>query len=182
MNNLTNEIAGRKRQYENYKFETNEPILDIGGGDGSFLKSQDIKKALIVDYKKYDNGFDFLKYNIVNGLPLFTKKFKTIFLMEVLEHLKNPLYILAKCYDILDDNGFLYLAVPYDTNIHIPNHHHICNWTLKNLLEQVDKLGFNAEVIQTRRRFKGIGFWLPHCWIVLKLEKRLINYNNSDVK
>ncbi|MBU2634605.1 MAG: methyltransferase domain-containing protein [Nanoarchaeota archaeon] len=169
-----------KGGYEGYKFEVKYPILDIGGGDGCFLRTQGIKKALIVDFNPHENEYEYIKADITKGIPV-KSKFGTIFLMEVLEHVKNPLYVLAKAYDLLKGDGYLYIAVPYDNHAGNPNHHHVCKWKLKELLDQVDKLGFNSKVMQTRRRFKNLAFFLPHCWIVLKLTKRLKNYNMPEV-
>ena len=173
-----NKFKKLKERYEGYKFPIEEPILDIGGGDGVFLRTQGINKATILDFKKYNNEFEYINADLTKEIPT-TKKFRTIFLMEFLEHIKNPLYVLAKAHDLLTDNGVIYLSVPY-TEIS-DEIHHVSRWKLKNLLEQVDKLGFESKVIQKRRRFKGLGFWLPHCWIVLKLKKRKINYNSVDV-
>ncbi|MBU2634594.1 MAG: class I SAM-dependent methyltransferase [Nanoarchaeota archaeon] len=167
-------------KYKKYKFEVKEPILDIGGGSGNFLRSQCIKKALIVDFNPHKNEYEYIKADITKGIPV-KGKFGTIFLMEVLEHVKNPLYVLAKVYDLIKDEGYVYIAVPYDNNIKKPNHHHVCKWKLKELQDQIDKVGFNSEVLQTRRRFKNLAFFLPHCWIVLKLTKRLKNYNMPEV-
>lgn len=100
--------------------------------------------------------------------------------MEVLEHLKNPLYLLSQVYDILDDDGVCYIAVPY-TEIGW-RHHHVCRWKLGEIKSQLSKLGFVSCVIQRRRRFKGLGFFLPHCWLVLAIKKRMINSNQKNVE
>ncbi len=101
------------------------------------------------------------------------KKYNTIIMTEVLEHIKNPLYLLSQCYDLLRDDGMLYVSIPY-TEIG-ENHHHVCRWTKREILDDLSKVGFIPEVIQERRRFKGLGFFLPRCWLVLKAKKRMNN-------
>ncbi len=175
-------LEGYKQRYENFKFYAREPILDIGGGDGSFLESQGIKEATIIDLnvpKEPKFNHKYIKVDITKKLPI-KKGYKTIFLTEVLEHIKNPLYLMAQVYDLLEDDGICYISVPY-TEIW-PTHHHVCRWKLKEITNQVNKLGFEYKVIQTRRRWKGIGFFYPHCWIVLALRKRRDNFGGDGIK
>lgn len=171
-------INNFKKRYEYCKFKVEYPVLDIGGGDGLFLESQGIEKALIIDGTKDKNPkYKYITRDITKKLPKLKGKFKTIFLTEVLEHIKNPLYLLAQVYDLLDDSGVCYIAIPH-TEIG-PEHHHVCRWKLNEIVSQTEKLGFLSKVIQKRRRFLGFGFWLPHCWLVLSLRKRV---NNSNLR
>lgn len=177
----TENINELKKRYEYKKFKIIEPVLDIGGGSGDFLLSQNVKDALIVDgYIPDKKIYNYLRADISKKLPELKKKFNTIFLTEVLEHLKNPLYLLAQVYDLLEDDGICYISIPY-TEIG-PNHHHVCRWTKKEIINQTKKLGFMPNVIQNRRRFSGLAFWLPHCWLVLSLRKIKINTNNKNIK
>ncbi|MFH1521522.1 MAG: methyltransferase domain-containing protein [archaeon] len=170
-----------RKRYENYIFEVKYPILDIGGGDGSFLESQKIEQATIIEGGKYKYGkYKYIHADITKKLPKLNQKFKTIFIMEVLEHLKNPLHLLSQVYDILDDDGVCYIAIPY-TEIS-PKHHHVCRWKLKEIGNQLSKLGFVSRIIQKRRRFKGLGFFLPHCWLVLAIKKRRVNSNQKNIE
>lgn len=176
-------IKDLQKRYENYKFKVKEPILDIGGSDGSFLKSQGIKKATIIEGGDYlgEGDINYIKADITKKLPNMKKKFNTIFIMEVLEHLKNPLYLLSQTYDLLNDDGICYIAIPH-TEIG-PNHHHVCRWKAREIIDQTKKLGFIPKIIQKRRRYSGLGFWVPHCWLVLALKKRKTNSNlrNKDI-
>ncbi len=162
-----------------YYFKIQKPILDIGGYDGSFLECAGVEEATIIDMTDDTNDrFDYIKADVSKKLPEIKTKFKTIFLMEILEHLENPLYIMAQVYDLLDKNGNCYIAVPY-TKLYTRQHScgswdlgHVSRWKLKELIDQMEKIGFGVEVIHKRRRFKGTAFFLPHCWIVLKLYKK----------
>ena len=167
------------QRYEKYKFKINYPVLDIGGHNGTFLECLNVSEATIIDLADKKNPkYDYIKANLSKKLPMIKKKFKTIFVTEVLEHLTNPLYLMAQVYDLLDDNGNCYISVPY-TKLGTMEHSggewdlgHVSRWKLKELVNQMEKLGFSGRVIQKRRRFKGLGFWLPHCWIVLELRKK----------
>jgi 2-polyprenyl-3-methyl-5-hydroxy-6-metoxy-1,4-benzoquinol methylase len=179
-------------RYEGLKFNIKSPVLDVGGGDGVFLRTQGVREATILDLEFHQNEFNYISQDITKPLDI-TGKFKTIFLMECLEHIKNPLYLLAQCFDKLEDNGNLYISIPY-TGINskkIPKYlnffykvhsEHVNRWTLKEIIEDLDKLGFYKKIIQKRRRFKGLAFFLPHCWIVIHCRKRGNNrgFNHND--
>ena len=175
---------GVLRLIEDYKrvfFRKEYPILDIGGGDGVFLKSQGISNATIIDAtSKKDMQYNYIYADLTKKLPKITKKFKTIFIMETLEHLPNPLYLLAQVYDILDKEGRVYISIPY-TPIG-KNLEHQCRWKLKEILSQTSKLGFVPKVLEARRRFKNTAFFLPHCWIVLELRKKNISPSIANIK
>jgi len=178
---LERRVQELKKRYEYKKFKVKEPILDIGGGDGAFLLSQEIRKATIIDLTRNKNPlFNYIEADLTKKLPSLKRKFKTIFIMEVLEHLENPLYLLAQVYDLLAEDGVCYISIPY-TEIG-PNHHHVCRWTKKEILNQTSKLGFIPKIVQSRRRFRGLGFWLPPCWLVLELKKRRIKVNEANIK
>jgi len=166
--------------YEQTPFIVNEPILEIGGGAGTFLKWLNVKSATIWDLAGDKNlvskNYSFHKVDISKQLeqPYKLKKWKTIFIMETLEHLYNPLYLMAQVYDILDDSGICYISVPY-TALNISkkndlNIHH-ARWRADELQNQLEKIGFKVEFIRKRRRFKDLAFWLPHCFLVAKLTK-----------
>jgi len=166
------------QRYEGYKFPINYPVLDIGGFDGSFLECVGATNGTIIDMTgKQNKNYNYITADFSKKLPEINTQFKTIFITEVLEHLRNPLYLMGQVYDLLDDNGSCFISVPY-TELNTCKHSagkwdlgHVSRWTLKEITQQMQKIGFKGEVIQTRRRFKNTAFWLPHCWIVLKLTK-----------
>lgn len=173
-----------RRIYRNLRFNVQEPVLEIGGGAGTFLNYIGCKNATILDVAGKESlmgNYQFIFTNITEKLPNFKNKFKTIFIMEVLEHIKNPLYLLGQIYDLLDEDGICYISVPYtklDYNrIKQKNKFncHVCRWKKGELIDQVLKLGFIPRVIQERRRFKNTAFYLPYCWLVLELKKRKLH-------
>ena len=129
---------------------------------------------------KKNPKYDYLKADISKKLPIINDKFRTIFITEVLEHLRNPLYLMAQVYDLLEDEGICYISVPYtklETGEHSDGRNwdlgHVSRWKLRELTDQMEKTGFETKILQTRRRFKKTAIWLPHCWIVLALRKRM---------
>jgi len=139
-----------------------------------------VENADIIDLTNEQNKkYNYLKLDITKKFqPLLKKKYKTIFMMEVLEHIRNPLYLLSQVYDLLDDEGLCYIAIPYTklAGTGRGSHpSHVNNWTLKEIKDQLDKLGFHIKVLKKRRRFLNTVFFLPHCWIVLVLKKRKNN-------
>ncbi|KKM00323.1 hypothetical protein LCGC14_1805650, partial [marine sediment metagenome] len=172
MANMNKEIYAQR--YEGYKFELKYPILDIGGEDGSFLECVGATSGTVIDMvddvnKKYNH----IVADISKKLPIIKGEFKTIFVTEVLEHLKNPLYVMAQVFDILEDNGKCFISIPYTDfskrfSLGEWDNGHVSRWKIKEIEDQMKKIGFKIKVIQTRRRFKGLAFWLPHCWIVLE--------------
>lgn len=176
------------KNYSNIKdkFILKYPILEIGGGPGTFLNYLNIKNADIMDLsgKEFlvNKNYVFKKTDITKKLPN-NKRYKTIFLMETLEHIKNPLYLMAQIYDILDNKGNCFISIPY-TSINYerkvkknesPYGVHVCRWKDYEIKNQLEKIGFNVEFLEKRRRFKNLAFFLPHCWLVLKLTKRMNN-------
>jgi SAM-dependent methyltransferase len=168
-------------EYRRVEFKVRDPILDIGGGGGSFLKSQKIIDATIIDAtKNKGTDYKYINADLTKKLPKLNRKFNTIFIMEVLEHLRNPLYLLAQVCDLLESDGKCYISIPY-TPIG-ENMQHVCRWKLKEITNQSKKLGFNIKVLEKRRRFKGLAFFLPHCWLVLELTKQKISSNKTNIK
>ena len=171
-----------ERRYSDIDFKINPPVLDVGGGDGLFLEFMKIKDADILGFTDVKNkNYNYIHVDLSKKLPTL-KKYKTIFLLQILEHLNNPLYLLAQIHDILDENGNCYISIPYTELLNKKKREekwsagewdvgHVSRWTLKEIINQTKKLGFNPQILTTRRRFKGLAFWLPHCWIVLKITK-----------
>jgi 2-polyprenyl-3-methyl-5-hydroxy-6-metoxy-1,4-benzoquinol methylase len=165
------------------KIIVKKPVLEIGGGAGTFLKYMNIEDATIMDIsgdKSLMGNHHFLKTNITKNIPK-NKKYSTILIMETLEHIKNPLYLMSQVYDILENNGTCYISIPY-TSLNYerkvkknenPFNCHVCRWKDYEIKDQLEKVGFDVSFIEKRRRLKNKAFFLPHCWLVLKLKKRL---------
>lgn len=106
----------------------NRNLLDVGCGSGAFLmhcsNSPDINFDLhAIDFCK--DTFEHItklvgKENYyfqqrLEDIDFGTKKFGLITMWGVLEHVADPIRVMKKCHDILDDSGFVILLIP---NLH----------------------------------------------------------------
>jgi SAM-dependent methyltransferase len=105
-------------------FSTDEPIkvLDIGAGTGAGLlecKAKYPRASLfaIEPSEERQSGFDKIGITTVSrdvdsDWDSIEAKFDVIILRHVLEHLLYPRRSLQKIHEVLDDAGYLYVAVP----------------------------------------------------------------------
>lgn len=93
----------------------NKRILDFGSGNGGFLRfAKDISKKVlgielekaVISYYKEEN------IPLENNLNNINEKFDVITSFHVIEHIKEPLEILEKLSNLLEDNGKLIIEVP----------------------------------------------------------------------
>lgn len=98
---------------------------------------------------------DFESYDFKN------LKFNLIWMSHVFEHFKNPIGVLKKCYDLLAEDGVIYIATPDTDFIHTRSNagfphwkgdEHYIMWNKESLVREVEKLGF--EVILARRNYE----------------------------
>jgi len=108
-------------------------ILDIGTGIGQFLwvakdcftkcyGTEVSDSAVDIAREKYK--LDVIKGNI-EEIDFKGIVFDNITLFHVLEHVPNPLTVINKCYELLDDDGVLFIAVPNEL------------FTLKNIVKKI---------------------------------------------
>ena len=95
-------------------------VLEVGCGHGSFvaLMQQAGYKATgvelspwVVDYAKKTFNID-VRIGPVESLGLSHGSFDVIVLMDVLEHLSDPVATISHCINLLKDNGFLLIQTP----------------------------------------------------------------------
>ncbi len=126
----TLEILEEAKNYNNWIIENFtqflvSPILEIGAGTGNISKYFDNKKDLyltdndkgLVSYlqKKYKNSSNITvrELDILDNQPeRFTRYFKTIIGINVLEHIKDDEKALKNIYNLLVKDGRLLLLVP----------------------------------------------------------------------
>jgi SAM-dependent methyltransferase len=98
-------------------------LLDVGCGDGSFLKKLDER----LDTRGDLHGVDFSKYcleaaaalpytfrqcNLEEQIPYEGGGFDVVYSGEVIEHVYNPDHMLEECRRLLKPNGILVLSTP----------------------------------------------------------------------
>lgn len=98
-------------------------VLDIGCGDGDYsfrLKNLGFEViALDLDEKrfKYKNKIEFYKCDITKGLPLPDIFFDYVIFLEVIEHLRNPYFVVGEISRILKEKGKLIISTPNILNL-----------------------------------------------------------------
>ncbi len=101
------------------KLEINSDFLDLGSTQSETNVSNYVKNK---DLRTYANLNTNLKGQNNINLEIYPndikKKFKTIFLMNVLEHIKNTNNCFNNINDILDSDGIVYGSTPFLFHIH----------------------------------------------------------------
>lgn len=134
----------------------NDRILDIGCGPGLFcleasregLRAEGIEPSRMLA----EIGWKKLKANVHHTLledyePGY--KFSGITVWDVLEHIPNPVEVLTKSHELMEDKGYLFVQVPnyggisnrFKTFLNrsgIKNNHHACSSS--EALPQTDEL------------------------------------------
>lgn len=135
-------------------------ILDIGCGDGSFLKLAQAKfrgtgieiSQYLADLARNHAGIKVMVGDFLD-VPLGGEKFDGVTLISLLEHMDRPEKTLKKCFDLLNDRGVLLLkTVNYSclnrtiknkdwTGFRPPDH--VVYFAPRNLKRLLKKIGFS---------------------------------------
>lgn len=95
--------------------ERNARILDVGCGDGFFLREIEPHAEKfgidIIDIQN-PNDFSFIRANLEDGFPFESESFDTLIAGEMIEHLLKTDYFINECHRILRKNGCLILTTP----------------------------------------------------------------------
>lgn len=174
------DIVNLKWHYQFFKNYIGKNILDVGAGDGTFsnfIKKKSpnssinalelSQKAISIGRKKY-KSINFINQNI-EQLNLKSKKFDTVFAIEVLEHLLDIDLCLSNIYKILKKDGYFCITTT-DFNFFkkvlisafvwekyfYPNNPHIRFFTKKSLSNICQKHGFIPVKYKWNRTYLGI--------------------------
>lgn len=126
------------------------PLADMGEPN---LKKKFIEELIGVNIESV-HGWDF-DYPESDWL----KSYGTIFCLEVLEHLMNPLLFLDDVRDNLKDDGVIYLATPYRYHF-LWNSHHYHEIDHKRIRWLFEKAGLKIVKEGRARLFNGWKFHL----------------------
>lgn len=91
-------------------------ILDVGAGRGDFAEVYKNRQSVALDiypYPEVDLACDLAQVN-----PFKPGSFDAILLMNVLEHVYEPLALLAQLLQLLKPGGVLVVAVPFMVKMH----------------------------------------------------------------
>ena len=116
-----NDLLGRTIEILNK--EKRGKVLDLGCGDGDYsnkLKELgfDITATDLDETRfRYRNIVEFQKCDITQKLPFSDNSFDCVLFLEVVEHLKNPYFVIGEIKRILKNQGILILSTPNILNI-----------------------------------------------------------------
>ena len=93
-------------------------VLVLGAGHLNYSTFFDGSKSKLyhADLHRYGDHIDYVID--AHQLTQINKKFDFIFMMEVLEHVRDPDRVLSECFHSLRENGALVLSVPFLYQIH----------------------------------------------------------------
>lgn len=98
-------------------------VLDMAAGSGAMsrrlsdLGYRVTATDLVTDNFRLRDSIDFRTANLDQEFaPCFSKRYKGIVALEIIEHLENPRYFLRQCYELLESGGALVLSTPNTNN------------------------------------------------------------------
>lgn len=125
-------------------------ILDIGGKKankrGAFRPP--LKQVESWEYLNTDLS---TKPDIRAGaeqIPVSDGSYNTVLLTEVLEHIQDPLQVLAEAYRVLAPEGILVLSMPFLVPVHSDPHDYQ-RWTREKLELELEKVGFKIKAFNS---------------------------------
>ena len=98
-------------------------LLELGAGGGSLIKRAKDKGFEVVacdiesEQFRYKNEIEFRQQDLNQGLPFSDESFDYVVMLEVIEHLKNPCFVLSQIHRVLKVGGFLILSTPNILNL-----------------------------------------------------------------
>gem|GEM_PF-2183320 len=133
-------------------------ILELGCGSGELINAiaerfSGLNKIVAVDFynrpEKLDKKIEFIKQDIENmDIP---GNFDLVILNQVLEHMKNPLGLLANVKRSLNPYARVLIVVPNrygfnnEARVYLPEHgKHYFLWDRENLEYSLNRIGFTC--------------------------------------
>lgn len=158
-----------------------ESILEIGCGTGDFLAVLE-KEGVEVAGVEFAESSKRVKYNgqlyvgRMEDIDIKDKKFDGVLMLNVVEHLDDPMYVFSKAHAFLADSGVLVMRNP--------NSDLFFNPAYKYLIETPKYLVHLAlNIIAKKTRFTLVGFQSQHLFYFNKSSmKRMLDANNFDME
>jgi len=138
--NLFNSINKLLKFTGNKEIESNNKLLDIGSGLGSFYN---LCKKLGVEAEKTDGSIDNIDFE-KDAISFNDDYFDFVIMNSVIEHLINPQNILYEAKRVLKSKGILIIITPnfkyayknfYDDPTHVQPYTHISLKTILNICD-----------------------------------------------
>ena len=150
------------------KLTSETKFLEIGcahGGIVSRVNDFGVKECQVVepniqdsDFVKYKNPNVIVHNSILKDADLPKDYFDIIVAFDVVEHVFNPKDFLKKCFDLLNKNGILVVAIPNHNDVLLTNYEcekyqkfyyhkaHINYFTSHSILDLCESVGFQGGV------------------------------------
>jgi len=129
----------------------NDHILDCAKKAGYEVTGLDINPV-------FQSKHPFIRVDIDNGMWWKADhKYDVIWASHLVEHLKDPLLFLRRCYTKLNEGGQLFIAMPDTWYIDWSNPHHWLHWVVREHHIMWDMESFIQELLQ-------VGFDIMHSY------------------
>lgn len=145
-------IINDKSQYRNLK------LLEIGAATDVMAEEANKygMKPTLFDIVLRDSQYPILTGNFEN-FDFENRKFDVIFASHIFEHFRDPIEAVRKCHTLLNNGGFLFVAMPDPWFIdyanpylwghwHVDEHHIL--WDKDSFCDVVQENGFHVELSQ----------------------------------
>ena len=145
-------LAGHQRLDFAKRYTKHGTILAAGCGEGAFAiwakKHNAQNDVYAIDINDPGEEFhthpvEFKKVSLEDYRT--TKKFDTIFMMEIIEHLEEPEKIIEKYFKMLKDDGRMLITTPYVSDWDWEEDH-IWRWDLENFKEMIFKIDAQSTI------------------------------------
>jgi GT2 family glycosyltransferase/2-polyprenyl-3-methyl-5-hydroxy-6-metoxy-1,4-benzoquinol methylase len=143
-------------------------LLDIGFGDGVFLKMAAEMGFAVSGFEVSKKSLEIARRyvpeaRVADNYDELPGPFDVVTILEVLEHVEDPLGLLCRAYELLSPGGYLIIGVPNADNLiaQVAGHdvignyppHHLTLWTEKSLKNLLSKFSFGE--VQTGYSLPG---------------------------
>ncbi|RJX20674.1 MAG: glycosyltransferase [Ammonifex sp.] len=143
-------------------------LLDIGFGDGVFLKMAAEMGFAVSGFEVSQKSLEIARRfvpeaRVADNYDKLPGPFDVVTILEVLEHVGDPLGLLYRAYGLLSPGGYLIIGVPNADNLiaRVVGHdvignyppHHLTLWTEKSLKNLLSKFPFGE--VRTSYSFPG---------------------------
>ena len=118
------DLLWKRRLEKILEYHKQGSILDIGSGIGQFLHHAGSYFTHVSGTEVSDSAIAIAeqKYNLdltkgtIEEIDFGDQRFDNISMFHVLEHVHDPKSVIKKCFNLLNDRGILFIAVPNEIN------------------------------------------------------------------
>jgi 2-polyprenyl-3-methyl-5-hydroxy-6-metoxy-1,4-benzoquinol methylase len=154
--------------------DVNLSILDIGCGDGFFmdyLRNLGFRNLKGIDMSSRSLEIAILKGHDVTVMDVFEIKdedvYDAVIMMDVLEHLDEPLNALRVITKALKVNGFIYISVPICNSVKNRWRRFVFKETRLQQVQKIDGTHIHAFTLEDFRRFAfNCGLKIEIYWLI----------------